>query len=93
VFCTNCGTQAARDHSFCSSCGSKLESVDSVAINPVSEKNKTLEIDSHNKASDWRVLTSAREIFTHSQVAERIKRISGLSSTGMPEMQWVHSQK
>jgi len=31
------------------------------------------------------MLTSSKEIFTHSQVVERIKRISGLSATGMPE--------
>jgi len=84
VFCTNCGTQAASDHSFCSACGSKLESNSPVSTDN-KHNNEQRVVDRHAGVKDWRMLTSSKEIFTHSQVVERIKRISGLSATGMPE--------
>lgn len=85
MFCTNCGTQATNDHSFCANCGSKLERSEANSEKFVSNKNEQSEIDSQGGVKDWRMLTSAGEIFTHSEVVERIKRISGLSATGMPE--------
>lgn len=85
MFCTNCGTQAANDHSFCSTCGSKLaRSGNSPTTDSSSTTREQLQVNRHDKVDDWRMLTSAKDIFTHPQVVERIKRISGLSSTGMP---------